>query len=101
MAKGKKALQEESYNAIFTINYELGEGGNAKVYSAMPKKGGKEIALKTLLNRKTECEIRFKEEISVMINWGAKVKGIIPIFTHDIKNCWYSITIVPVFKTGA
>ena len=97
--KGKHVIQEESILLKYELSKELGEGGNAKVYLAVEKASGNNIALKCLRNRTEEKEQRFRDEINIMRS-NSKVGGILPILDYDLDNLWYTMPIAdPIMKT--
>lgn len=91
--KGKQTQQIENYSQFYSICSELGEGGNAKVFLAEDKQTKEKVALKVLINRKEESELRFKDEIETMCKYSALKDGVMPIYKSDIENCWYSMPV--------
>ena len=90
--KGKAKLQKESIQSKYELLKELGEGGNAKVYLALEKSSGDNVALKCLQNRTEEKEHRFQDEINIM-RGNSEVGGILPILDYDSDNLWYTMPI--------
>ena len=90
--KGKATLQKESIQSKYELLKELGEGGNAKVYLALEKSSGDNVALKCLQNRTEEKEHRFQDEINIM-RGNSEVGGILPILDYDSDNLWYTMPI--------
>ena len=91
--KNKRKAQTDSYERFYDVDemQVLGEGGNAKVYTANDKETGESVALKVLLHFDKEKIARFKQEISVMDGLRGQIKGVMPILRSDKEYCWYSM----------
>lgn len=96
--KGKATIQLESILSRYELLEELGEGGNAKVYLAVERTSGSNVALKCLQNHSEEKEQRFRDEVNIILD-NLDVGGIIPILDYDLDNLWYTMPIAdPIMK---
>lgn len=92
MSKHKK-----TYCNKYEIIKELGEGGNAKVYSVKSKDDSNSYALKDLIINGKEKYTRFINEIHIIKNYSSQIEGIIPIIDYSIDEYWYVMPIaIPI-----
>lgn len=79
----------------------LGAGGNASVFEVVRIVDDRSVAIKILRNGTDEKKSRFKREVEILVNYGSKVRGLMPIGEHavDEHEHWYEMPITePVFE---
>ena len=78
----------------------LGAGGNASVFEVVRIVDNQPFAIKILRNGTDEKKRRFKREVEILVKYGQKVRGLMPIGAHavDEHEHWYEMPITePVF----
>ena len=78
----------------------LGAGGNASVFKAVRNGDDQSVAIKILRNGTDEKKSRFKREVEILVKYGQKVKGLMPVnaYAVDEHEHWYEMPITePVF----
>ena len=86
----------------YELIYEIGGGGNGKVYKVRCKDNDKTFALKELHNSKKkqkESTQRFLDEIKIMKDNFKKVVGVMPIFDFCESEYWYVMPIATPIMT--
>lgn len=69
----------------------LGEGGNAIAYNVKNNATGEIVALKFLKTTKKEKQVRFLEEIDIVLQNCKTIDGILPILDYDRVHFWYTM----------
>ena len=78
----------------------LGAGGNASVFEVVRIVDNQPFAIKILRNGTDEKKSRFKREVEILVKYGQKVKGLMPVnaYAVDEHEHWYEMPITePVF----
>lgn len=86
--------KRKTYEAKYTIQELLNEGGNAWVCKCVQKDTNDEYAIKILQTGKQGEKLsRFVNEIAVMKEYGGAENGVLPIIDADAENGWYVMPI--------
>ncbi|MBQ6141491.1 MAG: protein kinase [Kiritimatiellae bacterium] len=98
-----RGIRKETLNQL-ALRYRfvslLGAGGNASVFKVVRNGDDQSVAIKILRNGTDEKKSRFKREVEILVNYGSKVRGLMPIGAHavDEHEHWYEMPITePVF----
>ena len=96
-------IRKETLNQL-ALRYRfvcpLGAGGNASVFKAVRNGDDQSVAIKILRNGTDEKKSRFKREVEILVKYGQKVKGLMPVnaYAVDEHEHWYEMPITePVF----